>query len=86
MPEISRFLGIVIYIFYDEHNPPHFHAEYGKYKISVEIRNGIVKGHFPKKQLRVVLDWHDVHKKELMEDWQLAINDQPLKKIKPFEK
>jgi hypothetical protein len=86
MPEISRFFGIVIYIFYDEHNPPHFHAEYGKYSISVEIRSGIVKGRFPKKQLRVVLDWYDLHKKELMEDWQLATKDQPLKKIKPFEK
>ena len=48
MPEISRFLGIVISMYYNEHNPPHFHAEYGKYAISVEIKTGIIKGHFQK--------------------------------------
>jgi len=44
MPEISRFLGIIIYMLYNEHNPPHFHAQYGDYKISVDIINGIVEG------------------------------------------
>jgi len=43
MPEISRFLGIVISMYYNEHNPPHFHAKYGRYKISVEIESGIVQ-------------------------------------------
>lgn len=60
MPEISRFLGIIISVFYDEHNPPHFHAKYGGFKISVEINSGIVKGKFPKRTLRAVLDWHDL--------------------------
>ena len=85
MPEISRFLGIIIYIYNDEHNPPHFHAEYGEYAISVEIESGIVKGNFPKRALRAVLDWHALHKEELLEDWKLALKDQPLKRIKPLE-
>ncbi|MFT6331714.1 MAG: hypothetical protein ACJAW3_000031 [Lentimonas sp.] len=85
MPEISRFLGIVIYIYYDEHSPPHFHAEYGKYSISVEIKTGVVKGHFPKRALRAVLDWFDEHKEELLKDWQLAVEGKPLNKIKPLE-
>jgi hypothetical protein len=52
MPEISRFLGIVIQMFYDEHNPPHFHAKYGSFKISIEIETGVIKGKFPKRALR----------------------------------
>ena len=85
MPEISRFLGIVISMLYNEHNPPHFHAKYEKFKISVEIETGIVKGHFPKRELRAVLNWLDLYKEELLKDWQLAIKDKPLKKIKPLE-
>ena len=85
MPEISRFLGIVISMFYNEHNPPHFHAKYGEFKISVEIETGIVRGKFPKHALRAVLDWYDIHKKKLMKDWQLASLDEPLEKIEPLE-
>lgn len=85
MPEISRFLGIVISMYYDEHNPSHFHARYENYKISVQIESGIITGKFPKRALRAVLDWYDLHKDELLQDWQLALNDQPLKKIKPLE-
>lgn len=85
MPEISRFLGIVITMYYDEHNPAHFHAKYENYKISVEIETGIVKGKFPKRALRAVLDWYDLYKKELIKDWQLAANKKPLNKIKPLE-
>ena len=85
MPEISRFLGIVITMYFSEHNPPHFHAKYGTFKISVEIESGIVNGKFPKRALRAVLDWHALHKEELLEDWKLALKDQPLKRIKPLE-
>lgn len=85
MPEISRFLGIVIYIFSDEHNPPHFHAKYGEFTISVEIESGITKGNFPKKALNAVRKWLKIHKSEILEDWQLAVKGEPLKKIKPLE-
>lgn len=85
MPEISRFLGIVIYIFSDEHNPPHFHAKYGEFTISVEIESGITKGNFPKKALNAVRKWLKINQKELLEDWKLAAKGEPLKKIKPLE-
>jgi hypothetical protein len=85
MPEISRFLGIVIYIYYREHSPPHFHAIYGEYEITVEIETGIVNGRFPRRALNAVLEWTALHEKELMEDWDLAQAKQSLKKIKPLE-
>ena len=51
MPEISRFLGIVVYMLYDDHRPPHFHAEYGEYKVTVEINSGVIQGRFPRRAL-----------------------------------
>lgn len=85
MPEISRFLGVVIYIYHNEHNPPHFHAQYGEYAISIEIETGIIDGYFTKRALRAVMEWHEMHKEELMEDWKLAATSQPLRKINPLE-
>ena len=85
MPEISRFLGIVISMYYRDHNPPHFHAKYGNYEIIVFIDTGIVKGRFPKRALMAVLDWYDLHKEELLQDWHLASEKRTLKRIKPLE-
>jgi len=59
MPEISRFLGIVIRMYYREHNPPHFHAEYGEYEITVQILSGIIEGGFPKRALNAVMEWYE---------------------------
>jgi hypothetical protein len=85
MPEISRFLGIVVYMLYDDHRPPHFHAEYGEYKISVEINTGVVEGRFPRRALNAVLEWHEIHREELLADWESAAQHQPLQKIPPLE-
>lgn len=85
MPEISRFLGIIIMMFYDEHAPPHFHARYGEYDISVTIDDGEVKGNFPARALRLVLEWHAMHRKELLQNWAAALKGDPLKKIPPLE-
>ena len=85
MPEISRFLGIVIAMFYKDHAPPHFHAVYGDFEVKVEIQTGVVEGHFPPRALRHVLEWLDLHKDELLQDWQLARDELPLKKISPLE-
>ena len=85
MPEICRFLGIVIAMFYRDHTPPHFHAIYGEYEITVDIETGIVNGQFPPRALSHVMEWYDLHKNELIEDWELVKNRQPLKKIKPLE-
>lgn len=85
MPEVSRFLGIVIAILYREHNPPHFHATYGEYDVTVGILDGVVSGRFPKRALRHVLEWLELHQQELLDDWDLAAQRQPLKSIAPLE-
>jgi len=85
MPEISRFLGVIIYMLYNEHNPPHFHAQYGEYKITVEILSGIIEGKFPKRALKAVLEWLELYKDQLLEDWELAAKHEKLKKIPPLE-
>ena len=85
MPEICRFLGIVIYMLYDDHDPPHFHAEYGEFKITVEIRTGILEGRFPRRALNALMEWYGIYADDLLENWQLAANHRPLKKIPPLE-
>lgn len=85
MPEIARFLGIVIGIFPREHPPAHFHAVYGEYGITVEIGGGIVHGDFPKRALRLVLEWLDLHRDELLADWELVQSGRPARKIAPLE-
>jgi hypothetical protein len=85
MPEISRFLGIVIGIFYSEHGVAHFHAVYGEHEISVEVESGKIHGQFPARALRLVLEWASLHREELMENWQLARQGRPLRNISPLE-
>ncbi len=85
MPEICRFLGIVIYMLYDDHAPPDFHAEYGEYKTTLEIETGVVEGRFPRRALRAVMEWHELHRDELMANWLLAERHEPLRKIAPLE-
>jgi len=85
MPEVSRFLGIVIFMLYDDHRPPHFHARYGDYAIEVDILSGVVQGRFPRRALGAVVEWATEHKQELIEDWKLAEQHEPLKHIEPLE-
>lgn len=85
MPEISRFLGIVIGIFPRDHLPMHFHAVYGDYQITVDVETEVVHGDFPKRALRLVLEWLDLHKDELIEDWNLVHSGRPAKRIAPLE-
>jgi len=85
MPELSRFLGIVIGMFYREHGPPHFHAVYGEYEVTVDIETGVVTGRFPKRALGHVMEWATLHRDELLENWTLAQEKQPLKRVAPLE-
>lgn len=86
MPEISRFLGIIIAMYYNDHAPPHFHARYGDHEIRVAIETGeILSGSFPARAQRMVLEWLDLHRDELVEDWDLAEQRKPLRKIEPLE-
>ena len=85
MPEIVRFYGIIIAIFYDDHNPPHFHARYGKDKVAIAINNlSVLEGYIPPRALGMVVEWATIHKEELLEDWELAKNNQPPRKIAPL--
>ena len=73
MPEISRFFGIVIAMFYNEHNPPHFHARYGKDQVAVDIRTlRVLEGRLPSRALGMVMEWASEHQEELLQDWEQA--------------
>jgi hypothetical protein len=85
MPEISRFLGIVIVIFYRDHEPAHFHAKYGEYEITVRLSDGVTTGRFPRRALGHVLEWYNLHREELEEDWRRAQERLPLNPIAPLE-
>ena len=69
MPEISRFFGVVIAIFYNDHSPPHFHVRYNEYRATLSIADlKIVEGKLPRRALTMVLEWAFEHRKELMDD------------------
>lgn len=71
--------------YYSDHARPHFHARYGGYHVKVEIESGVVKGEFPPRALRAVLDWYAVHVDELRDNWNRAREDRPLLDIPPLE-
>ena len=85
MPELSRFLGIVIAMYYRDHAPAHFHAIYGDSEVTVEILSGRVNGQFPKRALAHVLEWATLHQPELLTAWALARASRPLPPIDPLE-
>ncbi len=81
MPEISRFLGIVISMYFDEHDPPHFHARYNEYRASVSIRElNIIAGSLPAKVRGLVQEWAEIHRDELLHIW----NTGEFRKINPL--
>ena len=86
MPEISRFLGIIIAMFYKDHNPPYFHVRYSEYKATIEIENLVIlSGKLPPRVYGLVIEWASMHKDELMDDWERAEKLQKLNKIAPLE-
>lgn len=86
MPEISRFFGIIIKMFFDDHNPPHFHAEYGEDFVLIDIRTiSVFAGHLPPRVLGLVIEWAALHQQELIDDWERAQTQQGLQKIAPLE-
>ena len=85
MPTISRFFGIIITMYWKDHGPPHFHAEYGGDEIQVSIRDlRVLKGTFPPRALAMVLEWANDHRADLMEDWELCQHRTPAKRIAPL--
>jgi len=86
MPEICRFYGIIIKMFFEDHNPPHFHAEYGSFEALVEVDTlAIIGGKLPPRALGLVMEWAALHQKELLLLWQNAKKQKPLGKIKPLK-
>ncbi len=85
MPIVSEFFGIKIYMYWAEHFPEHFHAEYGIHKALVSIQEAVVlKGSLPAKQLKLVLAWCELHKEELLENWYSAQKNGKITKIEPL--
>ncbi len=86
MPRISEFYGIAVYIYYRDHNPPHFHAIYGDSEAIVEIRTGaILEGKLPRRAAKLVGEWSELHRDALLADWALAEAQQPLLPIEPLD-
>ena len=85
MPEICRFYGIIIYMYMSEHNPPHFHVWYENYKAIITIKDGIITGSLPRRALNLVYEWLDIHKDELLENWNRLANFETPQKIEPLK-
>ena len=86
MPEISRFFGIIIRMYYDDHAPPHLHAEYQGRKALLDFHGNVVRGSLASRAaLRLVREWIDVHPAELQEDWELARARRELNRIAPLD-
>ena len=81
MPEISRFLGIIISMYFDEHNPPHFHVQYNEFRASMAIADlNIIAGSLPAKVRGLVEEWAELHQEELRKMWET----QEFHKVKPL--
>jgi hypothetical protein len=85
MPEISRFYGIIIKMYFNEHNPPHFHIEYQDYEAIMNIETGEVIGNMSRRALNLVYDWLDQNKEALLENWKRIEERKPLNNIKPLD-
>jgi len=85
MPRISSFYGIIIWMFHDDHEPPHFHAEYGEHlvRLRIDTLEPMDRG-FPRRAMRLVKEWARLHQHELMENWVKARESLPLDRIEPL--
>lgn len=73
-------------MYFNDHNPPHFHVEYQGYTAIVNIEDGTIRGEMPRKQLGMIYEWIDQNKNELLENWKLSVEQKPLFKVKPLNK
>ena len=85
MPQISTFYGLVILMNFKDHAPPHFHVWYGEYKVTITIEDGIVTGNMPKRALKMVFEWLEIHRDELFETWKKAQKGEILTYIEPLK-
>jgi Domain of unknown function (DUF4160) len=86
MPEISRFFGIIIAMYYNDHPPPHFHVRYGQQKAIIDIQSlAILEGKLSPRVLGLIIEWAATHQAELLQNWELARQQVPLESIQPLE-
>lgn len=86
MPRLSEFYGIVIYMYFADHNPPHFHAIYAEHEALVRIDDGaIVRGELPRTAAKLVEQWRTLHSEELLGNWTLAQEPAALNTIEPLQ-
>jgi Domain of unknown function (DUF4160) len=86
MPTISIFWGVIFQMYWNDHAPPHFHAKYGEYSISIDINNlKLIDGNMPHKTLKWILEWAEMHQQELLINWELCQQGQAPNKILPME-
>jgi hypothetical protein len=85
VPQISSFYGIIIYLYFNDHNPPHFHAEYSGYEVLIEIRLlTVIKGSLPKRAMNLVVEWAQLHQNELLAAWEVIRNKELPNAIEPL--
>lgn len=86
MPTISVFFGLIIRMYYKDHQPPHFHVQYNDYRAVIDIETGnLTEGDLPIRQLRIVQAWVEIHKEDLVADWNLCLNSEEPFKIEPLK-
>jgi hypothetical protein len=86
MPEISRFFGIIIRMYFGDHNPPHFHAIYQDDTAEYDINTlEVIRGNLPNRAHSLVLEWASLHRKELLDDWKLASERMEINPIEPLK-
>ncbi len=85
MPEISRFLGIIIYMYFNDHNPPHFHVLYNDHRAIIDIEKlALTSGNLPARVLGLVIEWAEIHQNELKKNWLSIIETGKFSKIEPL--
>lgn len=86
MPEICRFLGISIYMYWNDHGPPHFHAIYGEHEAKVSISPvALLAGRLPPRVLALIVEWASGHEADLLANWGRSERMEPLTRIPPLE-
>ena len=84
MPEISRFYGIIITMYFPDHNPPHFHVKYNEFHATIDIGTGKKTGNLPDRAAKLVNEWLELHKSDLMDNWRKMEKGEPMLTIKPL--
>lgn len=86
MPRLSEFYGIAVYMYFAQHNPPHFHAIYGTHEAAIAIESGdVLAGNLPRRARKLLVERIELHRDELLDDWQQATNGETLIPIAPLD-